>query len=181
VAKIKLYHGTTIENYKSILENGFSGNRDIVWTYASDSDYTYFWNPKELKKSEDLENMDEAINYAKDRAAESAKIAGAIFKSKSDKIIVLEIEVDSKFVTPDDSCQNMEGAVKVFNDDLKVSDIKNTYYCDFLPTMSLIYLVGLMNNQNIELGEFLTSFELSILESMKEQILPEEIWYNEFD
>jgi len=180
MSKVKLYHGTTIDNYESILKNGF-GDESIIWTYASDSDYTYFWNPKELKKVEGLDTVEEAISYAKDRAAESAKIAGAIFKSKSDKIIVLEVEVDSKFVSDDDSCENMKGAVKVCNENLKALNIKNVYRCDFLPTMSLVYLIGLLKNRNIELSEFLTTFEMSVVESMSGLTLPEEIWYNEFD
>jgi hypothetical protein len=178
----KIYHGTTMENYESILKDGFQHDTDcLTWDNASDSDYIYFWNPKDVKKAylNDDSTMQEAIEESKRQAAESAKITAAVFKSRYERVVILEMEVNSKYISPDDSCENMSGAVKVNCDNLKPSMIKNVYYSDFVPSASLFYLVGLIDNQNIDLYNHLSSIEINLLNQLKGIDLPEEFYFSE--
>jgi hypothetical protein len=185
MTKNTLYHGTSFENYQSILENGFNGDRDTIWNCSNDS-YTYLWDVKKIGKGEQLDKED-AINQAIQQAFESARIAAAVQKSHSDKIIVFEIEIDSKFVTDDDSCENMSYASKVYNQDLEeCGKIKNVYYMEFSPHMILFYLSGLVSNDYMDLYDNFTQYEINLMEKIGQsqdlssfwEDIYSEGWYN---
>jgi hypothetical protein len=101
-----LFHGTTLENARSILSGG--EKTSYTWTVSND-DMLYFWCPYVLNSQNDEDDSTDesrAIQYA----FESGQITVASAKTPQDKIIVLRFEIPEEEVDEDYSCQNMEGA-----------------------------------------------------------------------
>lgn len=152
---MKIYHGTSKENAKNILKNGFSTDKHN-W-YPSFNDVVYFYFTKE--GMDDLET--------KRKAMENGRIAAALGKSNSPDIYVLSIEIDDCFSDEeyrDYSCEGMsEDALEIPISIIKekvieVDVFKNT----FVPSLSLIYLSGLSKNPYLNQSQ-LTDLELQIL------------------
>ena len=167
----KLYHGTTFENYKSILEIGFKPQNES-WG-CSDNQFMYFYNPENFLKHEECDDMENAKDMSIIRAGENARITGALQKSISEKVIILEIEIDDEFIENDGSCENMELASQVDIDNLDTGMITKLYSVDFLPNLSLLYLVGVSNNDYF--NNTLSYMENTILQSFSGINVPEEI------
>lgn len=161
--KLKLYHGTSFENYLRIMKEGFNPKNSTFW--CSEDHYIYFYNPKQFIKEGESETKQKSEERARQYASDNAKITAALNKSQSDKVIIFEITIDSKFITPDDSCENMSLACKVNIDDLELSNVSGLYYADFAYNMSLIYLLGMRNNDYINLS--LTKYEESLMDALK--------------
>lgn len=107
------FHGTSIENLQSIKKNGLSPHR-TNWQ-CSKPDTTYFWSPLELADA-DCEPYEEEPErwdrMALNNAADSAFYACT--EAKDFRRIVLAVHLDKTFnVEPDESCENMYGAVCV--------------------------------------------------------------------
>ena len=122
---MKCYHGTTYENYLEIIKNnGFEYTGIKTWN-CSEDDSTYFYTFDKVKKYQDLE--EEANEYITQRAIESAfesaRISASVQKSTSNKIIVLELEIDDDLLDDDFSCPNMDNIASfVMSDEI---DFKN--------------------------------------------------------
>lgn len=157
---MKIYHGTSKENAKNILKNGFSTDKHN-W-YPSLNDVAYFYFAGESKNYNDLSDYD-----AKMMAVENGKTAAALGKSQSSDIYVLSLEVDDSFCNEefgDYSCEGksedaLEIPISIIKDKMiEVEVFKNT----FVPSLSLIYLSGLSKNPYLNQSQ-LTDLELQIL------------------
>lgn len=180
---MKLYHGTTLENYNEILENGFEHD-SIVWDNASDCNYIYFWNPADLMDDygcDDSDDMESAEYMARENAASSGKITASIQKSKHDKVIILELDVPDSLVSHDDSCgdDKMEGAVKALCTDISPDMITDVYYSVFVPSASLFYIVWLLHNDYIDLEYHLSDVEIELIQNLQKVEIPEFFYLSE--
>lgn len=158
MSKKILFHGTTFENYRSIVENGFNPQNQN-W-YCSSSRDIYFFD---IDKAESGDNNDEKRQWCIQSAFESAQLAAATSKSKSEKIIVIEIEINSKYVFDDESCENMASIASCVDIDFlnkKLAKVKAVYEADYNPNLSLFVIAHLTgSNFNINTNK-LTSSEL---------------------
>jgi regulator of RNase E activity RraB len=105
---MRLYHGTTAEAYKVIMENGFDHNK-VVWT-CSDPNVLYFYRHDLVAQEYEL-NEQEAIKKCFALALESAACTAAITHSTSRHLFVYEFLIDdahTDFVTPDRSTANVD-------------------------------------------------------------------------
>lgn len=138
---MRLFHGTTADNAKRILEQGFSvdtGGEN--WTVSGDA--VYFWSPQALCAAGECEE-DSAEYYAKNRAKDSAGFG--IGKAKDARIVVFEVELDGTHkVEPDSSCKNMEGAVCTF-EDVPASAIRRVWVSEDLSLLKGYFLAFLLN------------------------------------
>lgn len=139
---MKLYHGTSYENFVSILQNGF-GAENTIWN-VSDPDVLYCWNPDRLLTSEDCENLAEAQQRAIQRAFESGQISAAFFGSLSNQIVVIEYDADVDDIFEDDSCENMADACYIVEP--KVENITAFYTSEYFPDLRLFYMQGVRRN-----------------------------------
>lgn len=112
---IRVFHGTTDENFDKILEMGCLSPSvcNKVWNVSEDG--IYFWNPDEILDLECLNDTEEAENYAKQRAIENATCAFGHSRTAK-KIIIISFLIEEDKINPDDSCQNMGGAGVVYED-----------------------------------------------------------------
>lgn len=108
---MKLYHGTSADNLKAILKDGFNGMRgNQIWKVSAG--LNYFWNPADMVGSE-CETQEEAESRTQQYAKESAECGLA--KAKDCRRVVFEIEITQKqfksLFSEDNSCKNMDFAV----------------------------------------------------------------------
>lgn len=178
-----IFHGTSFENAQSILESGFhSQDKNMLWD-VSDSDSTYFWNPKNMIKHGECDNMEDAINRCIQMAIESAQVSAALTKSRADSVIVLEYAIPDSKIEDDDSGNNMELACKVSDDIINNKKPVAMYAADFSVSFSGLYLIGLLNNEYMDLYSHLEPHEIKMLEALysKEIYMPEEMMYPEWE
>lgn len=142
------FHGTSADNLKSILRHGLNPeNQKKIWTVSFRG--VYLWSPDALVESGDTEE-EYKIDYAKEQAYSSAQMGLAM--SKSGKCVVFEIELDDSLVEPDQSCENMGGAV-VCLETITPKQIKAVYVS---PDLSLMkgYFIALCMGRDMFAGEF---------------------------
>lgn len=147
---MKVYHGTSYENFKQIQELGFGASQShIVWD-CSDRNATYVWSPAALVEAGEVEDDEYATSRAVQMAFESAQITAALYGSTQDRVIVLEIEVPGdEDLMVDDSCENM-GCARYFMNSAK-HQITGCYESPYYPDLRLFYLKGLNGNQWLRL------------------------------
>jgi len=102
-----LFHGTCLKNAQAILENGFDGNEgEQIWNVSAG--YNYFWSLKDVAKSngEEAKYSDNlCIEYAKDAAENS------VIQNNCSHLVIFQVKASAVNYEPDDSCENMHGAV----------------------------------------------------------------------
>jgi hypothetical protein len=168
----KFYHGTSADNLKYILRDGFLINSSKLWSASQDG--IYFWSGKELAETDydpidyqsDKDNWD---RQAKERAYESAQIAIAV--SKDCRCVVFEVELNEDQVLKDESCPNMDGAVVIYRD-VKPSEIKRVFIS---PDLSLLkgYFINMARNMELFAHSF-NETELLVANIFKKaEIYPE--------
>lgn len=178
-----IYHGTSEESYKSILENGFNPiDADVLTWNCSDSDYVYFYNPLDLLEHGETDEEENAEQMAIERAFENAKISAAVQKSRGDSVYVLAVEIDQELIEEDDSCQNMELACKVHVSYLSTDAIIKKFRADYLPSISLAYIAGLNDSDFINLENF-SRVEVEMMKVLAKSDLMsmDELLYNEWE
>lgn len=157
----RLFHGTTKENYQSILENGFNGDLapSMVWN-VSDSSVTYFYD----SSKEEFDDQEECIY----RCISNAQITASVHKYLGNEIIVMELEVDDELCEDDESCgpAMVDTATVIDNDYLDVSMIKKVYISDdaYSPFLRL-YFLSCVNHDYLNKDD-ITSTELTIVEKL---------------
>ena len=137
-----LFHGTSADAAKKILREGFcASNGRQVWTCSGDANY--FWSPEELTEG----GYEDGGEYAaRQRAFESAQ--GALAMAKDCRTVVFAVEVNnSEAVEPDQSCENMEGAVCVF-DDVPASAIRKVWVSNDLSLLKG-YFLAMMHGRDL--------------------------------
>lgn len=106
---MRLFHGTTEEHGRSILENGF-GHDSTVWT-CSDSKMMYFYELNSVRNTYGS-TIEAARELCIQMALKSAFFTAALTDSQSRNLFVFELEVfDSarRFVQPDQSIGYWDG------------------------------------------------------------------------
>lgn len=116
-----LFHGTTIENAKQILKNGFNYNNSI-WSCSQNE--TYFFSGDYFKKEYDLNNDEEVLQYGIQEALQQSMITLAVQNPADYRGAVLVFDSDlmnnKDEIEPDYSCENMQDmAVCLSNPDMK--------------------------------------------------------------
>lgn len=114
-----LYHGTTYDNYQSILKNGFKPSINSAWK-CSDSNYMFFWDESEKTRNECFEECIGNILYT-----------AVINDFQGTSFVILELEVPDEICNKDHTVDwdyQKSTAIKV--NDLDISMIKNVYIND---------------------------------------------------
>lgn len=143
------FHGTTEENARKILSG--QEKSDCTW-YESDDDFLYLWGAEELAVTncEEDEEQDVKRERAMDMAKESALITYSINKH-SDKIVILEFEIDNEDVEEDLSVDSMvdSGAVRVpYNKEI-AGQCVGAFEMPILPELKVFVLATLVGRINI--------------------------------
>lgn len=157
-----LYHGTSADNLKSILKNGFSINCDKIWTPSENG--IYFWSPDKLIEYKESDE-DFADNDAIKRAFDSATCS--LGKSKDCRAVIFEIEVsDEEYndLCEDTSCPNMKGAIVSYSN-INLKYIKKIYISDDLSLLRG-YFISLMMERELNNLTF-SDLELKIGKAFK--------------
>lgn len=147
-----LYHGTTLNDAKSIQATGFSDDVTRLWA-VSEPNCAYFWCPNRLLELGEVETIEEAHERAKQMAFESAQIAAAVNGSSENKIAVIEYQpVDNEEPNPDTSCKNMEhsGAVYIYG---PVGKVEKIWVTGYSPWFAPLILKGLLGMQYLETSD----------------------------
>lgn len=140
---MKCFHGTTQENFVNLLNDGDKPTG--AWN-CSDSDGCFYVYP--VSKFYDVESLDvEQITEEGIRnALDSASITAA-FQMKSQKIVILELDIPEDELQDDWSCENMSD-VASFTEHFDKSWIKKIYTTDF-NAMYAPFFVPNLNNRNL--------------------------------
>lgn len=131
---MKVYHGTSYEFGKKILEEGFHPENHTWHVSMDDCIYFYY-------------SMEEDEDYVKDMAIQNAQITAALNHSQSPHLFLFSIDIDDSLIDEfkDYSCEGMsEDALEIPVSFLKDKRID----CEkvngrFIPSMSLAYLAAL--------------------------------------
>lgn len=140
---MKCFHGTTQENFVNLLSGGEKPSG--AWN-CSDSDGCFYVYP--VSKFYDVEDMDaEQITEEGIRnALDSASITAA-FQMKSQKIVILELDIPEDELQDDWSCENMSD-VASFTEYFDRAWIKKIYTTEF-NAMYAPFFVPDLNNRNL--------------------------------
>ena len=173
MTKRTIYHGTSQESYYNIIKKGFE-DKYCIWN-CSDDNNTYFYD---LKKCIDLDCLDK--NSTISRTFESAQIASALRASLGNKMYVIEVEIDDKYIEEDYSCENMDLAVCVDNEYLnKYGKIKNIYSCKYDPFIRYFVLKGIINNDYLNKLN-ITEQEENLIKNISEECYIDELFDFDF-
>lgn len=162
-----LYHGTTIEAMKEIVQGRYDPE-STIWS-CSNPGYIYVYGKEELCEvegwDEDCTTQQQEDNCAR-RANESAQIANAILFPPENETCVVEFQIpdelyewakENDIISPDCSSENMAdyGALQVdawwLNQNVKSGAIKmRVWYFDFNSYLTPFYLSNLFQNEYFE-------------------------------
>lgn len=149
---MKIYHGTSYEFGKKILEEGFNPKNHTWHTSMDDCIYFYY-------------SFEEDEEYLKELAIQNAQITAALNHSQSPHLFLFSIDIDESLIEEfkDYSCEGMSNEAL----EIPVSFLKDTKIDyekvegRFIPSMSLAYLASL--NKDFLNTSYLTSQEEYIL------------------
>lgn len=157
--KRKYYHGTSADNLPTILKHGLMSTENKIWNVSSD--VVYLWCPEAVGKGNDIEEQEYKEQEAFRRASESAQFACAT--AKDCRLVVLEIELDSKEIEPDYSSENMKGQGAVcISRDIELHEIKKISISNDLSILKG-YFINMASSNEFSALEFSRN-ELKIAE-----------------
>jgi hypothetical protein len=147
-----VFHGTTYENFISILTHGFNPEKCNYKTWnCSENDTIYFYEYNMIKKN--YCSSDDPKEYIKEecirQALSNAQFTASIQNSQYNKLVVFELKVNEKYLTLDYSCENMKDSAMCADcNDLQITDIKAIYISEsaYIPSMRLFYISSLWDN-----------------------------------
>ena len=140
---IKVYHGTTKESYRSILNNLYKKDEfNSIWSCSDKDGYFYLWNSDKCLEDYEENEVHEVLLKS---SFESAQLQAA-FRGKDTKLIVLELEIPSELIEDDDSCENMDWCSRIDFNNFNPEFIKRVYSCDFNSWLSPFVLTNISNN-----------------------------------
>ena len=163
----KLYHGTTVEAMKEIVQGRYDPE-STIWS-CSNPGFIYVYGKDELCEAEgwdeDCTTREQEDNCAR-RANDSAQIANAILPKPENKTCVIEFGIpdelynwakENEVISPDCSSENMEdyGALQVdawwLNKHIKSGEIKMRVWVFGLNSyLASFYLSGVFQNEYFE-------------------------------
>lgn len=159
-----LFHGTTLENWLKIKEEGFAPEQQ-TWNVPCFNE-TYFYDMDKTSYPEDEDySKEECIRQAFD----NAQISASVQNFMGNTLVVLELEVDEELVEDDQSCENMDNVASVVNnDDLDLSMIKKVHTCEngYLPSFRLLYVVHLIQNNDYFVTNTFNNIEIEMAEQL---------------
>ncbi len=131
-------HGTSYESAMNILQNGFTKNKDTIWSCSN----------KEMIYVREMQDDDSDAEYL---CIESGQIAAAYTNSIETKICLVRFEIPDdiaeEYVADDNSCENTEGCYQIYIEDLnKLVDIGtikvyiDVYEDSYVPYLRPFYL-----------------------------------------
>lgn len=140
---MKCFHGTTQENFVNLLNGGDKPSG--AWN-CSDMDGCFYVYP--VSKFYDIEEMDDEqiTDEGIKNALDSASITAA-YQMKSQKIIILELDIPDEELQDDWSCENMSD-VASFTEYFDKEWIKKVYVTDF-NAMYAPFFVPSLQNRNL--------------------------------
>lgn len=168
---MKVFHGTSYENYLKIKKEGFREVEEKTWL-CSIPHCLYCWSPERLQEycfntPTDLKNAEKAAITG---AFENATITAALNGSLTDKVVVIELNVDEDEVRGDYSCMQMDGAVEL---DIHVANNvihrAKYHFFEYNPWMRYFYIcslvafdgVNMLNTSNLSKAEIELMKELN--------------------
>jgi hypothetical protein len=176
--KVKVFHGTSAENAKDILENGFKTNYSN-WV-CSEPNTIYVWNYDKFVEGETCEVDD--FSEIKRYAFGSAQIIAALQNSNSPFISVLEFEIDEDLLEDDTSCEGMSYASStlVYNVN-KLMQIKEIniieHKFEYQPMFRIFYLAGLITQELSNLCDYFSEKEIELIKMVSKA----DYWFDELD
>lgn len=140
---MKCFHGTTQENFVNLLNGGDKPSG--AWN-CSDMDGCFYVYP--VSKFYDVEEMDneQITDEGIKNALDSASITAA-YQMKSQKIVILELDIPDEELQDDWSCENMSD-VASFTEYFDKEWIKKVYVTDF-NAMYAPFFVPSLQNRNL--------------------------------
>lgn len=148
---VNLYHGTTEERCKAILENGFCYH-PVVWT-CSDPDMMYFYNQDMVGEEYGL-TPQAARDQCFELAVQSAFSTAALTDSPSRNLFVLEMRIPDSHLNAilrDESTGDWDGLSVCVP-----SDVLNQFSCNvyeaqdyYSPKLSALCIAALANREYI--------------------------------
>lgn len=140
---MKCFHGTTQENFVNLINGGDKPSG--VWN-CSDMDGCFYVYP--VSKFYDVENLDDEqiIDEGIKNALDSASITAA-YQMKSQKLVILELDIPEDELQDDWSCENMSD-VASFTEYFDKEWIKKVYTTEF-NAMYAPFFVPNLNNRNL--------------------------------
>ncbi|AUV62867.1 hypothetical protein FDI99_gp031 [Shigella phage Sf14] len=140
---MKCFHGTTQENFVNLINGGDKPSG--VWN-CSDMDGCFYVYP--VSKFYDVENLDDEqiIDEGIKNALDSASITAA-YQMKSQKLVILELDIPEDDLQDDWSCENMSD-VASFTEYFDKEWIKKVYTTEF-NAMYAPFFVPNLNNRNL--------------------------------
>lgn len=163
----KLFHGTTMNAYKEILEGGYDYDSGThPWDGTSDYDCIYFFAPYrmiEVGEVDEDDGEEEANNRSLYYANQQAQISNACLKHPWDRTVVIEFELSDEpenydSLGPDVSCNKpdytgaVQMTVKEFNEKVLSNAQVKVHFFNFHVKLSLLYIAGLITSNNIFTG-----------------------------
>ena len=140
---MKCFHGTTQENFVNLINGGDKPSG--AWN-CSDMDGCFYVYP--VSKFYDVENLDDEqiIDEGIKNALDSASITAA-YQMKSQKLVILELDIPEDDLQDDWSCENMSD-VASFTEYFDKEWIKKVYTTKF-NAMYAPFFVPNLNNRNL--------------------------------
>ncbi len=143
MAKILCYHGTSIENLPSILENGLKVSQSKIWNVSENAVYCWSKNYA-VELGIEFDEIEEYEGNFLQNAAESGTCA--VVKSRKDcRVCVIKFEVDESELSDDTSCPNM-GETNCVYRDIKPEEILQVFVSKDLSAYRLFMMGGLLRN-----------------------------------
>lgn len=145
---MKVYHGTTKENYLAILNGDLAPKSISAWSCSVDDNCIYFYSFDAVKanecNSDDDEEYVEAICISK--CFEQAQIQAA-YIGEHTELVVFSAEIPDNLLESDYSCENMEStAVFCLCDQFKPEYIKDVWKYSFNKWSSPAVISGIIGN-----------------------------------
>lgn len=172
--QMKYYHGTDFLSAQNILKNGFSSNKETVWT-CSVPNYLYVAR-EDYDDYDDYDgDFDDMLDIPAVRiAVEAAQIAAAHTNQLTKDVFVFEFDIpDDIEVEEDVSCENMYGCyqldVNELNSNIQDGTIQVTAYKfnnAYVPDLRIFYLTNL----NSQYYAFLDNELASIADKLKTSV-----------
>lgn len=162
---MRIYHGTSYEFGKKILEEGFNPKNHTWHTSMDDCIYFYY-------------SFEEDEEYLKELAIQNAQITAALNHSQSPHLFLFSIDIDESLIEEfkDYSCEGMsEEALEIpvsFLKDTKIDYEK--VEGRFIPSMSLAYLASL-NKDYLNTASLTTEEEYVLYDKDACEVLGE-VW-----
>lgn len=160
----KLFHGTTMNAYKEILEGGYDYDKGAhPWDGTSDYECIYFFAPYRMLEIGEVDE-DDGEEVADDKslcyANQQAQISNACLEHPWDRTVVIEFELPDEpenydTLGPDVSCNETDytGAVQMtveeFNEKVLPNAQVKVHFLNFHVKLSLLYIAGLIASNNI--------------------------------